>query len=190
MAMCRSLPAEFLRADKPVFQAIDLPCQMPVAGDGRVTLRVGPRRPAIALMAIAICAQLGCRHDQPPQPWHGLSHRSGWVLLGVRDTRDGNWAVAPQFEIEGVTTEAWPATRDPRTGELLALTANNDLVILEYATRGEDRRLDFPGGRRLDTGDIAAKLVAGERLHVDEIIAERPVDTLLGVWARVGPPDR
>jgi hypothetical protein len=113
------------------------------------------------------------------------------VLLGVRDTRNSKWAVAPELEIEGVTTEAWPAShKGPSDRELLVLTADNDLVILEYATRGEDRRLDLPGGRRLGVGDIATKLVAGERLRVDAFIAERPADTLSGVWARVGPPDR
>lgn len=143
------------------------------------------RRLAIALLSLAICVESGGRHEQPVRPWHDLRHRAGWVLLGVRDTRDGKWAVAPQFEIEGAATEAWPATRDPRPGELLVLTAANDVVILDYATRGEDRRLDYPGGRRLDTGDIAAKLMAGERLRVQDVRIEEPVGTLFGVWVRL-----
>lgn len=147
------------------------------------------RRHALALLTIAVCAHLGCGPGAPTQPWHGLTHATGWVLLGVRSTEDGIWMVAPQYAIEG-ESQAWPTTRDPHDGDTIALLTDSDIAILDFATRKEDRRLEYPGDRPLAAGDLAAKLQAGTRLRIHEVRTERPVDTLFGVWARVGPPDR
>ncbi|MEP7119277.1 MAG: hypothetical protein ABI880_16945 [Acidobacteriota bacterium] len=83
------------------------------------------RRHAIAPLAIAICAQMGCRHAAPAQLWHGLTHSTGWVLLGVRSAEDGTWMVAPQYALEG-ENQAWPNTRDPYDGETIALLTDTE----------------------------------------------------------------
>src|SRR6266536_4463753 len=81
-----------------------------------------------------------------------MTYKTGWVLLGAVTEDYRAWAAANDshvpyktggFEIVGKTVDRTKPVL-PRKGDLIRITDREPIVILDYATTAEKRRLDPP----------------------------------------------
>jgi hypothetical protein len=121
-------------------------------------------------------------------PWKSLQHKSGWVLLGVVYTDTDDWSAVPVLAEHSAPPRQWP--RVPVVGDVIQLKQTTSVVILDYRTTGELRRLDSPAMRSTDISDTTDVLLeAGRRVQVAAIqrTKGRIQTRHQGIWARVVP---
>ncbi len=114
---------------------------------------------------------------------------SGWVLIGDYHA-SRRLFVRKCFEL---THSNYPDAADiPRQGDLLRLTTERSLVVLDYATDNMKRLREPPwhGGRLKQVDYTPYKLPKGAIVEVREVsMPEYPNDAAV-VWARVAKPSQ
>ena len=129
-----------------------------------------------------------------------LVHKTGWIPLGdlTRDSR--KWATGSNptatsnsgtFEILGKTIDEVKAVL-PKVGDRIQITARVPIIILDYATAGEDHRLEPPMMKR----GLERRDNTGLWLEVGAVVEVRVVKIspahgeIKAAWARVSPPTK
>jgi hypothetical protein len=155
---------------------------------------------ALVIAVSSIQAQVPSRSEPKPiVTLQDLTWRTGWIPLGDVSEDLQEWVASSDpsvafftgtFEIVGKTVDRRkPIT--PAVGERIRLAVPLDVVILGYATRREERRLDPPlvsrgmlasdlTGIRLERGTIV-------EVHAVHIATFPPGSGITTAWARVGP---
>jgi len=119
-------------------------------------------------------------------PWKSLQDKSGWVLLGIVYTDTDNWAAVPVLAEHSASARQWPKV--PVVGDVIQLKQTTVVVILDYRTTGELRRLDSPAVRSTDRSDTTDVLLEpGRRVQVVAIqrTKGRIQTRHQGIWALV-----
>jgi hypothetical protein len=130
---------------------------------------------------------------QENDAWQQLQHKTAWVFLGVLDPTDDLWTTQVHYQL--VNAESRHPTAVPRIDDVLEVSDDDGLLtftILDFATRGEERRLDSPAatGDRVPTNDdnVGVKLKKGTRLRVVDVQLQVSRSTSgRVVWLRVVP---
>lgn len=130
-----------------------------------------------------------------------LTHKTGWIPLGALTADSRRWAggsdpnvpyMTGPFEILGRRVDRRKPIL-PKVGDRIRVTARQEIVIIDYARTGEQRRLTAPSSvtsisRPLGAADRTGLHVeAGEVLEVRAVKISRPLGQIRAAWARVSP---
>lgn len=116
--------------------------------------------------------------------WAILQNRTAWLYLGDVTASEESWATQIRHADESGNTNRVV----PQPGDVIRITSEIELLILEYRTRGEELRLRSPADRILTTKDrTGITLGSDSKVRIEEIQLETPAGGLKGVWARVTP---
>jgi hypothetical protein len=118
-----------------------------------------------------------------------LEFKTGWVLLGLV-TDDDTWQELPSFQIrpEWSVTAAIPGNGLPRPGDQIRLNERCRIHLLDYATVGEQHRLESPmaRGARSQSDETRFWLPAGTFVRVEDVDVHRAGSSRI-VFVRVAP---
>ena len=130
-----------------------------------------------------------------------LHFKTGWIMLGVLTADRRQWAAGNDpgvayktgaFEILGRPVDRRRAVL-PKVGDRIRITTRLPVVIVDYATAGEQRRLTAPSAvtsidRPLGPADrTGAYVEAGDVLRVCAVSVSRRLGETRVVEARVSP---
>ena len=121
-------------------------------------------------------------------PWQVLKEDTAWIILGYIEGGSGNWVTLPAYDIVRRRVPGDPRT--PAIGEVLSVKDQIWLYILDFKNSGEERRLEWPGGRPLEDADLTGGVLKpGTRVVVKEVRRDTGsrCNTACAVWARVSP---
>jgi hypothetical protein len=147
-----------------------------------------PRRLATLSATLAAVSLLTASvHLQTPDdPWARLKFRTAWILLGEIDVPTQRWAVQLKH-----TFKAPPRSTDSivvNPGDVLRITENQPLVILNYSKTGETARLQSPPLRGSARDSLTGvTLPPGSEVVVRAVARDERVGALQGIWVRVEP---
>ena len=156
----------------------------------------------LLLATLAIQPQLLAMRVRPDQGvvdgLGKLTYKTGWILLGAVTADSRNWAVGfdPKtdyptgaFEIVGRNLNRRKPDL-PKVGERIRLTARTPVVLLDYATVAEKRRLESPSSVTRSKGpddETGISLAPGTVVLVRAVTVSRRLGQVRAVWARVSP---
>jgi len=114
-----------------------------------------------------------------PNPLLKLRFGTGWLYLGDLDVKEQAWATVLKHEVEKSVV--------PRPGDVLEITREHPVVIMDFRLTAEEGRLLSPANdpdRRHLTG---LNLPAGTKVKVEEVSRNHPVGPgpIQSVWVRV-----
>ena len=130
-----------------------------------------------------------------------LVYKTGWIFLGditldFRRWASGSDPIVPYktgpFEILGRRVDRRKPIL-PKVGERIRATLRQQVIIIDYALLGEERRLTSPSSvtsieRPLGGGDRTGIFVeVGDVLEVHAVRITRPLGPARVVWGRVSP---
>jgi hypothetical protein len=161
-----------------------------------------PASSALVLAGAVACPMiLGVRLQAiqtDPGTLETLKYRTGWVYLGGLTRDRKSWAVGADatvdyltggFEIVGGNVDRRKPIL-PKGGERIRLKGRTQVLILDYLTLGEQRRLDAPSivARSKGPNDATGiSLASGSVVEVREVAVSRAYGEIRIVWARVTP---
>jgi hypothetical protein len=133
---------------------------------------------AAAIVAWAVTT--GCALSGPAgRSLDTLPNRSGWLLLGAL-TESGAWATAPKHLLVADGTDSVPKPRD-----LIRVTAEQDVLILDFAQTKDSRYLEPPANRPLSAADrTGVVLQPNTVVRVQRVFEEKP-SGIRGVWVLI-----
>ena len=140
---------------------------------------------ACLVAAGAVTLGAGCGRSKGTGTWGPLEHKTGWIRLGYLVAGTENWATQAIYRPVAASADS---TSIPRTGDVVEITKESLVIIVEFKSHGEDKRLTSPATRLLyedDSTDI--NLQPGEQVRVQETQRGAPADGVQMVWARVEP---
>lgn len=152
------------------------------------------RRLSMALTALAVLLLAGCGTISAARPAPGETHplsslrfRSGWLHLVLLDLESQQFMTNVTWEVarrRSVHPDALP-----RPGDVLRITTEDEVEIVDYQERGEADYLVSPGSRRRRRADLTGvKLPPATEVVVLEIFRDKPIGPTQSIWARVGIP--
>ena len=149
------------------------------------------RATAGLLLSIVLgCVSPALSGQETNSPWKALKEDTAWIVLGYIEGGSDNWVTLPAYDI--VRRELPGDPRVPAIGDVLSVTHDISLYILDFKNSGESRRFDWPGGRQLEDADLTGGVLKpGMRAVVKEVrrdIGSR-CKTACAVWARVAPEE-
>lgn len=141
------------------------------------------------LLSVALgCSSSAVNGQEANSPWRVLKEDTAWIVLGYIEGGSGNWVTLPAYDIVRRRVPGDP--RMPTVGDVLSVTHDISLYILDFKNSGESRRLEWPGGRQLEDADLTGVVLKpGMRAVVEEVRLDTGsrCDTACAVWARVSP---
>ena len=135
--------------------------------------------------SLAVTLATGCGASKETGTWGPLRYKTGWIRLGYLVAGTENWATQGVYRPVGAASDA---TSIPKAGDVLEITKESLVIIVEFKSHGEDKRLTSPASRLLyedDSTDI--NLPPGEQVRVQETQRGAAADGVQMVWARVEP---
>lgn len=116
-----------------------------------------------------------------------LRHRTGWFLAGLASASHAEWTGSPSFEpVGGKSPEALP-----RRGDVIRMTADEDIYIRDFWARGEELRRQSPATEvdRPHSSDLTAvRLKGGDVYRIADVRFEPdPHEDTKRVWVRIEP---
>jgi len=122
-----------------------------------------------------------------PKGLSSLKFQTGWVLLGSFDVSLKEWGSAVHFKVINKREQA-ANIYVPMRGDILEVTANHEVHIVNFAADHEAHRLQSPAGqtdhKRNYTG---VTLSPQSTVKVEEVVRSSTAGTQQLVWARVSP---
>lgn len=121
-----------------------------------------------------------------PHPLLTLPHSSGWIPLGVLDTRSSKWSTVLKFKF----AQSRPAKERvvPARGDILEITASISVAIVDYGITGDANYLSPIPERPLTQVDqTPVVLTPSTRVQVVDVVRHSPVGRAQAVWVRVIP---
>lgn len=132
-------------------------------------------------LTVACVATCSGATQSPPgtDPWAALEHKTGWVYAGAIDRKESLWVTQLHHRYLDVVAEPDRAfafdsptplqSRMPRVGDVIEVTAEMSLRIVDFEMTRELRRLESPAGRVLTkTDSTGVSLPVGTRLKIRE----------------------
>jgi hypothetical protein len=117
-----------------------------------------------------------------------LEFKTGWVFLGEL-ADDNRWLSLPSFQLVPDSSDTRTTSlRPPHPGDRIRLTERLRIHIIDYATAGEQHRLESPMSRgpRDPSDETRLWLPAGAFVQVEELDMPRAGE-LRSILARVAP---
>jgi hypothetical protein len=128
------------------------------------------------------------RHETRADALDQLEFKTGWVYLGHLEGT-GHWYGVPSFQLYlAANPSARPSSQAlPERGDYIRLTERSRIHILDYATAGEQRRLEplFFRGLPAQADETRLWLPAGVVVRVEDVNVRPPVGERRVVSARV-----
>jgi hypothetical protein len=146
---------------------------------------------ALAVALVTACSGPEANAQSDETAWSELKERTAWIILGYIAAKDGTWATLPAYQVLRQTVIG--DSRMPDIGDVLEITHDRPLYIRDFKSSAEARRLEWPGGRKLEDADLTGGVLKpGSRVVVKELKRDSgpTCDTLCTVWARVSPEQR
>jgi hypothetical protein len=120
-----------------------------------------------------------------------LSFRTGWIMLGIHirnghrsgNVRDNGW-IQTWFSFSSPPTRP-DDNREPKNGDHIEITERSRIYLLDYANKGEERRLEQPIALS-ESNSTRLWLAPGARVELADVRADW-ADDLAAVNARVVP---
>lgn len=120
-------------------------------------------------------------------PLASLQRQSGWLYLALLDVESQEWASVVRWEV--VQRRSGRRGTIPGPRDVLRMTREMDVQIVDYQERGEEHYLVSPGNRVRRLADLTGvKLPPGTKVVILEISEDTPVGGAQSIWARVGIP--
>jgi hypothetical protein len=137
-----------------------------------------------ATLALSLLNASG--HAQTSEdPWTKLNSRTGWILLGEIDVPTQTWAVQLKHASKAPRP---PHSIEVNPGDVLRITENQPVVILNYTLTGEMARLQPPPLRGSARDSLTGvTLPPGSEVVVRAVVRDEQVGRLQGIWVRVEP---
>lgn len=143
-----------------------------------------------ALIAILLLIETAA--SAQADPWERLRYKTAWVPIGLLSQGDNpEWINEPTHRI--YSRDTLSARTLPQIGDVIEV-ANLGLIqlhVLDFGTKGEERRMESPGSvqRQLTREDdvVGAKLPVGTRLFVQDVQLQEFATGTRFVWLRVSP---
>ena len=152
---------------------------------GGVVRKCGWTATAWLIAALAVTLAGGCGESKGTGTWGPLRYKTGWIRLGYLVAGTENWATQAVYRPVGAASDS---ASIPKAGDVLEITKESLVIIVEFKSHGEDKRLTSPASRLLyqdDSTDI--NLRPGEQVRVQETQRGAAADGVQMVWARVEP---
>ena len=146
---------------------------------------------AVLVFAVA-CAAVTAGNGQRPEAPHALDalrFGTGWVLLGFLDNESQLWTTILKHRVKERRVASDSIV--PLPGDVLELSMELQVYIVDYQARGEENRLVSPADRMLTKDNLTGvTLLAGTEVVAEEVILDSPGYNVQSVWARVTRPPR
>jgi len=148
----------------------------------------GARLRLISIFLVGLlCVSTRAQPVIDPHVLSSLKFQTGWIMLGMRDVLVGEWATVLQYEVKS-ETNAPRGIYLSRAGDVLEVTADHRVYILDFATRGEALRFYSPAGRTdHPTNFTGVTLRPGTLVKIEDTHGGPIGGSLQLIWARVSP---
>jgi hypothetical protein len=147
-----------------------------------------------ALFLYVACAPIAAGQSQTlktPHVLDALRFGTGWILIGALDVKTELWATILKHRV----TQRLVASDSivPLAGDILEITMELPVLIVDYESRGEENRLISPAGRVSSTSNMTGVMLSVGTSVIVEEIARDPlgnVKNVQRVFARVARAPR
>jgi hypothetical protein len=115
-----------------------------------------------------------------------IPNDTGWIFAGYYDDNVGRFTTGPFVK---VVKSSYPDKQTiPRIGEWVRMTAERNVVIADFASKGLTRQMDPPWQQnQLGSGDYTGiKLPKGSTVEVRDVSAGSFPGRPSAVWLRIG----